>query len=171
MNKPLTYCGWDSNGLATANSGRPEVNMSRSGYVEDEDEPLAAGRWRAQVKSAIRGKRGQAFLKELAAEMDAMPVKELISEELINEDGDCCAIGVVCKARGIDVSKVDPEEPDQVAKAVGIDHQLVRELEYYNDECGETYRLGKDGKHHLFDETPAEKWQRMREWVEKRIKK
>lgn len=80
--------------------------MSRSGYTDDYDEdPLANGRWRAQVKSAIRGKRGQAFLRELADAMDAMPEKVLIAEELVDADGDACAIGVVCKARGIDTSK------------------------------------------------------------------
>ena len=61
--------------------------MSRSGYV-DCDDPLAAGRWSAQVKSAMRGKRGQAFLRELASAMDAMPVKELIADELINSEGE-----------------------------------------------------------------------------------
>jgi len=49
--------------------------MTRHGYVDDSEDTLAYGRWRAQVQSAIRGKRGQAFLKELAAAMDAMPEK------------------------------------------------------------------------------------------------
>lgn len=54
--------------------------MSRSGYTDDDDDPLATGRWRAQVRSAIRGKRGQAFLRELIAALDAMPEKALITE-------------------------------------------------------------------------------------------
>jgi hypothetical protein len=45
--------------------------MSRSGYSDDLD-PLALGRWRGRVASAMRGKRGQAFLREMLAAMDAM---------------------------------------------------------------------------------------------------
>ena len=104
--------------------------MSRSGYTDDNDDPLARGRWRAQVKSAIRGKRGQSFLQELATAMDAMPVKELIANQLIDAEGACCTIGVVCKSRGIDVSKVDPHEPWDVGRAVGIAHQMAQEIEY-----------------------------------------
>lgn len=130
--------------------------MSRSGYVDDIDDPLQLGRWRGQVKSAIRGKRGQTFLRELAAAMDAMPEKILISEELINEDGDCCTIGVICKTRGIDVDQIDYNEPDQVGAAVGIARQMAAEIEYYNDEWST-------------NETPSERWQRMRTWVASQI--
>ena len=55
--------------------------MSRSGYCDDLD-PLDLGRWRAQVASAIRGKRGQKLLKELLTALDSMPKKELIANEL-----------------------------------------------------------------------------------------
>lgn len=133
--------------------------MSRSGYIDDCDDPLQLGRWRAQVKSAMRGKRGQAFLRELAAAMDAMEEKVLIANELISDDGDCCTIGVVCKARGVDVSSVDYEEPQEVGDAVGIAKQLAAEIEYENDECGPWDR----------SETPEERWQRMRKWVQSRI--
>ena len=129
---------------------------NRSGYTEEDgDDCLAFGRWRGQVKSAIRGRRGQAFLKELAIAMDAMPVKELITEDLVTEEG-CCAIGVVCRARGIDVTKIDPEDYDQVTSVVGIAHQMVREIEWENDEGG-------------WKETLTQRWTRMRRWVEKQI--
>lgn len=126
--------------------------MSRSGYVDGIEDPLELGRWRAQVLSAIRGRRGQSFLRELATAMDAMPVKELIAEELIDSEGQCCTLGVVCAARGIDVSQIDPDEPDQVAQRLGIAEQMVREIVYKNDEeWGEP--------------TPAHRWERMRKWV------
>ena len=36
------------------------THMGRHGYTDDcDDDPLALGRWRAQVASSIRGKRGQ----------------------------------------------------------------------------------------------------------------
>lgn len=132
--------------------------MNRSNYTDDCDmDPLDLGRWRAQVASAIRGRRGQDFLRELAAAMDAMPEKVLIANELIDEEGDCCTIGVVCKARGIDVSAIDIECPDGVGEAVGISHQLVAEIEFLND-----YRPNED---------PKSRWTRMRKWVESKIMK
>ena len=142
--------------------------MSRHGYIDDDwdDSPeaiLASGRWVACVKSAMRGKRGQAFLRELAAAMDAMPVKALIAHELINERGECCTIGVVCKARGIDVSKVDYECPEQVGAAVGIARQMAAEIEYENDDGF----WDRDIK----SESPEARWQRMRKWVESKLTK
>lgn len=145
--------------------------MSRSGYVDDCDDALALGRWRAQVASAIRGKRGQAFLRELAEAMDAMPQKVLIAGELVNDEGDCCTIGVVCKTRGVDVSQIDCEESEQVGAAVGIARQLAAEIEYLNDECCERYEPDPDrpGRWRVRYETPEERWVRMRQWVEKQI--
>jgi hypothetical protein len=131
--------------------------MSRSGYSDDLDMGELA-LYRGNVASAIRGKRGQSFLRELASAMDAMPVKELIAGQLINEQGQCCAIGTVFKARGTDVSDIDYEEPACVGDAAGIAWQLAAEIEFENDE-----RIWKP-------ETPAERWQRMRKWVDENLK-
>jgi hypothetical protein len=141
--------------------------MSRSGYIDDFDgDYLQLGRWRGRVKSAIRGKRGQAFLRELAAAMDAMPEKKLIANELINEVGECCTIGVVCKARGIDVSKIDYEDGKQVGAAVGIAESMAREIEYENDEHLGVY---SPDEHRFLPETPEQRWTRMRKWVEEKL--
>lgn len=157
--------------------------MNRSGYTDDDDDPLATGRWRAQVKSAIRGKRGQAFLRELIAALDAMPDKALITDELVTAEGDVCAIGAVCQMRGVDVRNVDYGSPEDVAAKVGIASQMVAEIEYENDECG--YRFEKvqlpesperpkwapDFTWERIEETPEERWQRMRRWAEAKLVK
>lgn len=44
--------------------------MSRSGYVDDYE---YLELYRASVERAIRGKRGQAFLRELAKVLDSVP--------------------------------------------------------------------------------------------------
>ena len=49
--------------------------MSRSGYSDDY-EPSNIAMWRGQVASAMRGKRGQAFLRELIEALDAFPIPE-----------------------------------------------------------------------------------------------
>jgi len=57
--------------------------MSRSGYVDDMSDEWAAIRYRGAVSSAVRGKRGQAFLREMLAALDAMPEKRLAAGALV----------------------------------------------------------------------------------------
>lgn len=132
--------------------------MSRSGYVDDYDgDNWDLIRYRGQLASAIRGKRGQKFLTDLLAALDAMPEKRLIRDELQNADGEFCTIGVLGAARGIDMKKIYPEEYEVVASVFGIAEQLAREIVYMNDDW--------------FDrETPEQRWIKMREWVSKQIK-
>jgi hypothetical protein len=58
--------------------------VSRSGYCEDGDTALV-NLWPNILARAVKGKRGQAFLKELASALDAMPEKKLIAHDLITE--------------------------------------------------------------------------------------
>lgn len=165
--------------------------MSRSGYCDDIDDTLAHGRWRAQVRSATRGKRGQKLLRDMLAALDAMPEKRLAPFELeisaeadarhaarwaeITKsdtsyyfehvlrrapgvrEGDVCALGAVGKMRGMDMSDLDPEDPDTVAGAFDVAAPLAREIVYMNDEVSS------------YSETPEQRWTRMRAWVARQI--
>ena len=132
--------------------------MSRSGYFDDlEDSKLAL--WRGAVKSAIRGARGQKLLRDLADAMDAMPEKVLIAYELIDAEGDACALGVVGRLRGIDMAKLDPDCPNDVALAFDVEPTLARKIVFENDEGN------------WDSETPAQRWKRMRKWVDKNLVK
>ena len=114
--------------------------------------------WRGMVASASRGKRGQAFFRELAAALDAMPVKELITEE-IKSDGAVCAIGSILDRRGVsDLENVDATDHHWLAGQLDIATCLVQETEYQNDEGA-------------WKETPAQRWTRIRKWAEKNIRK
>lgn len=131
--------------------------MSRSGYTDDWPDDNSGWLYRGAVKSAFKGRRGQAFLKEMLAELDTMPVKELIVGEL--QDGDrVCAIGAVGRARGLDMAKLDPEDSEGVAAKFGIAAAMARELVFENDDD-----LG------FRTETPAQRYQRMRAWVASQI--
>lgn len=130
--------------------------MSRSGYSDDCDDQWQLIRWRGAVASAFRGRRGVAFMTEMLAAMDAMPEKKLIAEDL-ERDGAVCAIGSVGKARGIDMSKLDPHEADGVAAAFGISHAMACEIVYMNDE-------GSWKK-----EAPEQRFDRMRKWIKSEI--
>ena len=129
--------------------------MSRSGYSEDYDN-WDLIRWRGAVTSAIRGKRGQAFLRELLSALDALPEKKLVADEL-EEHGDYCALGAVGKARGMDLRGLDPEDRETVAAAFGIPHSLACEIMFENDEAG-------------WDTTPEKRWHWMRGWVVRQLK-
>ena len=133
--------------------------MIRSGYSDDCD-GWELIMWRGAVASAIRGQRGQAFLREMLAALDALPQKRLIADELQNNAGEVCAIGSVGRLRGVDMSKLDPEYPERIAETFGIASALVQEIEFINDEdfCwrGET--------------TPERRFEIVRNWVVSQIK-
>lgn len=129
--------------------------MSRSGYVDGLD-PFDLGRWRGWVMSAIRGKRGQAFLREMRDALDAMPEKRLITNELFDSDGEKCALGVVGAARNLDMTNLDPEDPEAVAQAFGVSEKLIREITWENDDV-ESW-------------TPEKRWSYMRRWVSSHIR-
>lgn len=129
--------------------------MSRSGYSDDCDNLEL---YRGAVDRALHGKRGQAFLRELIASLDALPKKRLIRNQLIDpSSGECCAIGAVCKSREVDVAKIDYEAPEQVAREMGIARSMAAEIAFMNDER-ESLR-----------ETPEARWERMRRWAENEL--
>ena len=132
--------------------------MSRSGYTDECENTWDMIRWAGARKSAVRGRRGQAFFRDLIAALDAMPEKALIANEL-EADGEVCALGALGRQRGMDMEDLDPEDAEVVAAAFGISETLARETVYINDEDG---RRG---------ETPEERWKRVREWAERQLLK
>lgn len=150
-----------------------EIEMSRSGCSEDMDDQWQFIRWRGAVASAIRGKRGQAFLREMLSALDAMPEKKLIARELETEGG-VCAIGSVGRARGLDMSEIDPEDYSTVAFKFGIAEPMAQEIVFMNDEAtwwetddaGKAVREGDSFKRI----TPEGRWRAMRAWVANQIK-
>lgn len=142
--------------------------MSRSGYSEDCDDILALGRWRAQVASATRGKRGQKLLKDLLVALDEMSEKRLINGKLKKVSGDgpsakaeFCALGVLGEKRGLDMLKIDPNCSETVSEQFDIAEPLAREIVYMNDEHF-------DWRANI---TPEQRWTEMRAWVQSKIKK
>jgi hypothetical protein len=147
--------------------------MSRSGYSDDL-ENWSLIRWRGAAASAIRGRRGQAFLREMLDALDALPEKRLIAGDLVRE-GEVCALGAVAVARGTDVSDVDPEDHEAVAAKFGITHTLACEVEYINDEIdGHHFEVvdfaSGERRNRWRDDTPEERFERVRAWVASQIR-
>lgn len=136
--------------------------MSRSGYSDDCDDNWSHIMWRGRVASAIGGKRGQALLKEMLEALDAMPAKRLV-KEVLEADGEVCALGCLGQKRGLDMSKLDPENYDGVAGAFDVAAPLVQEIVYTNDETRD-YSVYPSREF-----SPEERWQHMRNWVAARI--
>lgn len=127
--------------------------MGRHGYIEydDDDAVLQHGRWRAQVASAIRGKRGQKFLRDLIRGLDALPEKILIKGDLVNEEGEVCGLGALGKYRAVpDIENMDSEDWGALGSVFDIADQLAQETMYVNDE-----RSGDDG----------DRWRGVRAWA------
>ena len=129
--------------------------MSRSGYSDD-----CGGWdlicWRGAVNSALKGKRGQAFLVELRDALDVMPEKRLVADTL-EADGQFCTLGVLGAKRGVDMSVIDAHCRETVSEVFGIAPAMAAEVVFENDECG-------------WSETPEQRWQRMRKWIDSHIK-
>ena len=134
-------------------------DMSRHGYADKYEGNLDL--YRQAVKRAIEGKRGQAFLREMRDALDAMPNKRLQADMLADsKTGECCAMGSVAFARGMNVDNIDAEFVPGIGTLFGIATSLAQEIAYENDE----YRIYGKGP-----PTPEERWQHMRKWVEKNI--
>lgn len=131
--------------------------MSRHGLMdEDACDPWGYIRWRGAVKSAIRGKNGQAFLKEMLRAIDALPEPRLSAGlfELhgppVQGEGQVCALGAVAISRGLDVSELDPEDPDSIGYFFQISAALAKEIVWENDE---------------FNGSDRARYERMRRWI------
>ena len=131
--------------------------MSRSGYSKDCEN---LGLWRAAVARAINGKRGQTFLRDMVAALDAMPVKELVAEEFVRDAEHVCAMGCVAVARQIDVTDLDIYDPESVGQRLGIAKALAAEVAFEND----------GGFYYEAEETPAARWVRMRKWASAQLR-
>jgi hypothetical protein len=141
--------------------------MSRSGYTEDMEDYWAHIRWRGAVESALRGKRGQAFLREILEALDALPEKKLVANSLVRNDGCACTLGAVALKRGMDTSEFRlPDDADEyeiedafrnAGYAFGIADAMAREIMWHND----------DGSWN--NETDEQRFVRMRRWVECQI--
>lgn len=142
--------------------------MSRSGYSEDYDEsyPNASSLYRNSVDSALMGKRGQAFLRDLLAALDDLPEKRLVAFAF-EADGEVCALGAVGRIKGIEMPKGDFSDDDGMSvskralgRAFGIAPCKAAEIMFENDEGASYWRA----------ETPEQRFDRMRAWVVAQLK-
>lgn len=150
--------------------------MSRHGYSDELDQ-WDLIKWRGQVASAMRGKRGQKLLVDLVKALDAMTEKALIAGKLVTVDAEVCALGAVGQLRGIEMPTVDKNGDEyegddfdsyEMADLFDVAHQLAAEVMWQNDEGGRDHKV-VDGRWQYCPETPQERWQRVRAWAMRHI--
>jgi len=165
--------------------------MSRSGYTDDNEDPLAHGRWRQAVKRSLEGKRGQALLRDLVEALDAMPDKRLYPGSFATAEGEFCTLGVLGVKRGTKMDDLGDAEDgcdtEVVGQRFGIAPAMAAEIMYMNDEYAvdewkwiDVEICGPMPPHHFRpygrkdhkrsvrvhnDNHPRERWQRMRAWA------
>lgn len=140
----------------------------RSGY-DDGCDGWELIRWRGAVTSAIRGRRGQAFLHELRDALDAMDQKELI-EGYLEDGGKVCAVGCVARARGMLVEGAEELNAD----TLDVANALVREVMFVNDDDWGIWSEFDRVKHKDIPTWQADirrrRWERVRRWVDRQIR-
>lgn len=172
--------------------------MSRSCYSDDygDEYPGQLELFRANVERSIRGRAGQARLRELREALLALPVKELEAEMFAGgapEKPRVCALGAWALAKaGGDVERAADMVPGDAddydtARALGPSgwpRLVVLDAIYVNDLTEWVYDA-VEGPHQspyaytgvphgpvLYGrrETPAERYRRVLRWVEDKIK-
>lgn len=153
--------------------------MSRSGYCEDGDgDNWSLICYRGAVNAAIKGHRGQMFLAELLAVLDAMPEKVLVAGDL-EADGQFCALGIAGKARGCNLASINTYDHDALSNTFNIAESLAREIMWINDESIGEHRWERvetfgplqpwEDRHPYIRVKNADagfrRWQAVREWV------
>lgn len=95
--------------------------MSRYNSDYDDFDPLAYGRWEANLRRSIKGKRGQQALRDLRDALLALPEKRLIAGDFATPQGEVCTVGCAvaykrAQAKGITIPEaaveLAAEDPD-----------------------------------------------------------
>ena len=110
------------------------------------------------VENAINGKRGQRFVREAIAALDALPEPKLVADELTDGRGGYCLLGAVGRARGVEDRKLralEDERPSYVAQELGLDIAGSLAAEIVNENDADWFG----------PETDAQRFARVRRWL------
>lgn len=140
------------------------------GYFDgevDETNPvhMIAHTW---LERAIKGRRGQSMLRDLADALDAMPEKRLVRGNFTCTDG-LCTLGALATARGVDMTQLQErahriqDDPDDWVAVEELNDDAAKEFKIARSLAAEVMYTNDTGPR---DETPEQRWKRMRQWVD-----
>jgi hypothetical protein len=166
--------------------------MGRSSWHEDDDDDGRFNLFHGNLKRSLRGKKGQAALRELESVLLAMPDKALWSGVFVEPSGEVCALGAVAVARkvasGLSLDEalsvcadVDPDESEDAGVALGFPALVSQAIVWENDEANTTvwevaygpvprgHGIYKGGIALVRDMTPQERYAAMLAWVQRHL--
>lgn len=104
---------------------------------------------------AVKGKRGQSFLRGLVEALDSLPEPKLIRYHYAL-CGDHCALGAVAAHRNLLIADMVIED---VADELDVAPSLAQAIAAVNDESSGPF----------WEETPEQRWSRVRAWAASQI--
>lgn len=169
--------------------------MSRIDDYEPDDTKsfLRSCAFQHNIEQALKGKKGQKFLRELEATLLAMPEKRLVAGTLVREpvaldggfeiEGDRCALGSVLVQRKVAAGKTETQAFQEIAKAVHkIEHpdyetgwdmiKLAAKLLGISTPLAYAIVYENDeGRAHYTGEreTPEERYHKVLKWAQDRL--
>lgn len=136
--------------------------------------------WWQTIRNALKGRRGQAVLRELKAALLALPEGRLIGSAVVRE-GEVCALGALARERlaagspltcyghrGTSLAELEEKLGEdledevgsvELGEALGLARALAWVIADENDEGGS------------FNQTPEARYHRMLGWIESHLGK
>lgn len=165
--------------------------MGRTSWTEfDGEDSREHALFQGRLSRSLRGKAGQAALRELEAALVAMPEPELYSGVFAQPSGEVCALGALAVAKKVaaGVSRaealavcadVDPDLSEEVGEDLGFPRLVAQAVVWENDEANTTVWEVAEGPAHpqrgiypykggiayIRDVTPRERYDAMLAWV------
>ena len=150
---------------------------------EEEDFQNQAFLWEANLERSLKGRKGQAALRELEAALLALPDKRLIANETVSTDGAVCAIAALARHRGYQGDMALPKRPNwdddndddspywdefeyeeavesamlNIATDLGVPPMVAKAIIYKNDDD--------------YVKTPEARYQKMLRWTQRYIQR
>ena len=140
--------------------------MSRLYQNDCDFDPWMEGQQAGALRSAIRGNRGQRFLRDLVAGLDALPEPKLSAGALEDEEtGCCCAFGAVRRYRGADAVPLyfDPREEDLDPPHFAEPFDVAKALAWEVVEANEGWSTSN------CEATMRQRWAHVRAWATRHL--
>lgn len=156
--------------------------MSRISYSDDPDYPGQFELWQANCRRSLKGKAGQAALRELETALLALPEKRLIAEQLFDDEGEVCAIGALAKHKGQltdDLRAWGEREMEEVGVHLGMPRLVAWKVVELNDfhltgsdlvTCAGPYRWPAEKPKVWVPITAESRYQQILAWVQRQLK-
>jgi len=157
-------------------------------YSEDEDYPGQFALWQGNCQRSLKGKAGQAALRELEAALLALPDKRLIAHKMIDHEGDVCAIGALAKHKGRDLlsepnvyedGEFDGDgEMEEIGMELGMPRLVAWKVVELNDiqldgsnlvTCEGPYRWYSEKPQVWVPITPEVRYERVLAWTRRQL--